>query len=619
MTNLEQMTIEQLKQMDKAELEELAKDIRTFLIEKVTKTGGHLASNLGAVELSIALHYVFDSPTDQILWDVGHQAYVHKILTGRAGQFDTLRQYGGLSGFPRQNESKHDIFSMGHSSDSISVAVGLARARDLQGKHHQVIAVIGDGAMTGGMALEGLNDAGSSENKVIIILNDNEMSIARNVGAIAGFLGKMRTIKSYTRFKHSFSNMLDHLPVFGRPIKEMIKRTKAGIKYLFLPTQLFEEMGFTYIGILDGHDIPSLIGAFNDAEKSEGSVLVHIRTVKGCGCEIAEEHPELFHGVRSDFFEAEDATTPNNGQRFATQLVEMAKKDDRICAVTAAMPHGTGLIAFQEAFPDRFFDVGIAEQHATTMCAGLARGGMRPYFGVYSTFLQRAYDQLVHDVCLQNLPVTFVIDRAGLVGPDGETHHGAFDLSYLRHLPNMVVMSPATASELSAMLEMTLSLAGPMAIRYSKSDFCDKDETPTVYGKWKMLRPIAPVTVVATGNLVFTAQKLASRFKAEHQLEMGVINACFIKPLDGEMLKRLAHCRVLFTLEDNVVSGGMGSAILEHLAVMANRPKVYLYGIPDRFITHGDMASLMQEVGMDEESLYQRMIQALECEHHDQA
>lgn len=603
MALIEDINIENLKKLNKNQLEQLAKEIRLFLIDSVTQTGGHLASNLGVVELTLALHYVFDSPKDKLVWDVGHQAYIHKILTGRKDQFDSLRMYQGLSGFPRRDESEHDIYSMGHSSDSISVGLGLARARDFQDQDSQVVSIIGDGALTGGMALEALNDAGGSKTKMIVVLNDNEMSIAKNVGSIAGFLGKVRTIKSYTSFKRSFQGFLESIPGIGKPILGFLKRTKTSIKYFFLPTQLFEEMGFTYVGILDGHDMPSMINAFKDAEKSKNSVLIHVRTVKGCGCPEAENKPELYHGVSSDFFAPKKESFKSNGQIFAEKLIEMAKVDERIVGVTAAMPHGTGLIEFSNVFPERMLDVGIAEQHATAMCGGMAVGGMRPYFGVYSTFLQRAYDQIFHDICLQDLPVVFVIDRAGLVGQDGETHHGVFDISYLREFPNMIMMAPSTELELNEMLEMTLTFDHPSAIRYSKMNFVDYGQSPnTEFGKWKEVRKIQPLTIVAVGDMVSVAVSVADKL-AEEGKQIGVINACFIKPMDSLMIDKLRECESVVTLEDNVIKGGFGSALLEEFSGGVC-PIVHLMGVPDRFITHGDLASLYKEIGLDEMGVY---------------
>lgn len=615
MSYLENINISKLKKLNRNELEKLAKEIRIFLIEKVTKSGGHLASNLGTVELTLALHYVFNSPRDKFLFDVGHQSYTHKILTGRMDGFDSLRQYGGMSGFPRIDESEHDTFSMGHASNSISVAAGIAKIRDVQNEDYSVVAVIGDGALSGGMAMEAINDAGYNKNKIIVILNDNEMSIARNVGAMAGFLGKMRTIKTYTAFKRSISNMLLRIPGIGNHLKEMISRMKNRIKYLLIPTSFFEEMGFTYIGILDGHDIDSLIDSLKDAKKSEDSVLLHIRTIKGCGCEIAEKHPEDFHGVGTNHFEKKDTASVSNGRIFVNKLIDMAKEDDRICAITAAMPHGTGLIHFEKEFPDRFVDVGIAEQHAVTFAAGIACGGGRPYFAVYSTFLQRAYDQIFHDVCLQNLPVTLVLDRAGLVGNDGETHHGAFDLSYLRPLPGMTIMAPATARELEEMLDLSHTMSGPCAIRYSKVNFGLEYDIETEFGKWKKLREIKPKTIVAVGDMVKTALEVYEELKTVYGIEVGVVNACFVKPMDIEMLKRLSACENLFTLEDNSVKGGFGSGVLEELSVMKTYVKVSTYGIPDRFITHGNVNELFHEIKIDKDGVVERIVEELDINH----
>lgn len=612
MSYLDNINIARLKTMNRDELDRIAKEIRVFLIEKVTKTGGHLASNLGTVELTLALHYVFNSPHDKILFDVGHQCYTHKILTGRMDGFDGLRQYGGISGFPRTDESEHDIFSMGHASNSISVAAGMAKIRDLQNEDYSVIAVIGDGALGGGMAMEAINDAGYNKDKIIVILNDNEMSIAKNVGAMAGLLGKMRTIKSYTAIKRSIRNMILGIPVIGNYLKEAISRMKNRIKYLLLPNSFFEEMGFTYIGILDGHDIDSLIDSLRDAKQSEESILLHIKTIKGCGCEMAEKYPEDFHGVSSNYFGRDLSEKTNNGRTFANKLIKMAEDDKRICAITAAMPHGTGLIYFEEKFPDRFIDVGIAEQHAVTFAAGIACGGGRPYFAVYSTFLQRAYDQIFHDVCLQNLPVTFVIDRAGIVGNDGETHHGVFDLSYLRPMPGILIMAPATAKELEEMMDMSHDSNCPCAIRYSKVNFDAEYDLKTEFGKWKELRPLQEVNIVAVGDMVSRALKACDILQESHGLKAGVVNACFVKPMDSDMLDRLSASSHIFTVEDNVVKGGFGSGVLEELSLRDSKANVSLFGIPDRFITHGGVDELLTEVGLDAASIADRILDKLE-------
>lgn len=617
MSYLDDISITKLKGMNRSELEKLAKEIRLFLIDKVTRTGGHLASNLGTVELTLALHYVFDSPYDKLLFDVGHQSYTHKILTGRKDGFESLRQYGGISGFPRPDESEHDIFSMGHASNAISVAAGMAKIRDLREQDYSIVAVIGDGALSGGMAMEAINDAGYSKNKIIVVLNDNEMSIAKNVGAMAGFLGKMRTIKTYTAFKRSISNIIIRIPLIGRYLKETISRMKNRIKYLLLPTHFIEEMGFTYIGILDGHDIDSLIDSLKDAKNSEVSVLLHIKTVKGCGCEMAEKFPEDFHGVSSNHFSREKGAKPSNGKIFVNKLIEMARADSKICAITAAMPHGTELIHFEEEFPERFMDVGIAEQHAVTLAAGIACGGGKPYFGVYSTFLQRAYDQIFHDVCLQNLPVTLVIDRAGLVGNDGETHHGVFDLSYLRPLPGMTIMAPATGKELEEMLELSHDMKGPCAIRYSKVNFDLDYDMPTAFGKWKVLREIKPVTIVAVGNMVKKAIAVSDDLKESYGIELGVVNACFVKPMDDEMIEKLSVCQHIFTLEDNVVKGGFGSGLLEAFAKINSKTMVSMYGVPDRFITHGNVDELMKEIGLDTQGIKNRILDELEIKHDE--
>lgn len=602
------------------QLEELAGEIREEIIAIVANNGGHLAPNLGVVELTLAIHKVFQSPVDRILWDVGHQCYVHKIITGRKDDFKTLRQFGGISGFPRPSESIHDVFGTGHSSTSISAALGLALARDLQGESYNVVAVIGDGAMTGGMAFEALNHAGQLKKDMIVILNDNEMSIAQNVGAMSGYLARLRTDPVYTRGKEDLEMLLKKLPI-GSTLLRMGERLKDSLKYLLVPGMLFEELGFTYLGPVDGHDIRAVTTILRQAKSKNCPVLVHVITKKGMGYPPAEQNPDKFHGIGAFHIatgeEIRNSAAPSYTQVFGNTLVELAHRDEKLLAITAAMPGGTGLDQFSRVFPDRFFDVGIAEQHAVTMAAGLAAGGYHPVVAIYSTFLQRAYDQVLHDVCLQNLPVIFAIDRAGIVGNDGATHHGLFDLSYLRSIPNLVLMSPKDVNELQHMLATAAAHTGPIALRYPRGSgpACMMDQELKVLpiGKAEVIQEGSDATLVAIGSMVHVAEA-AAKILEDRGIEATVINARFIKPLDEECILHYASLSGnLFTLEENVLEGGFGSAILELLATRDVKGiQTYRFGIPDTFVEHGSAELLLARYGLNVEKVVQVITKHLE-------
>lgn len=602
-----------IKQYTNEALDQLAQEIRDFLIESVSKTGGHFASNLGIVELTLGLHYVLESPKDKIIWDVGHQAYVHKLLTGRKDDFATLRQKGGLSGFPKRCESQHDHFETGHSSTSISAALGIARARDINQDEYKVVAVIGDGALTGGMAFEALNDAGHTKTNMTVVLNDNHMSIADNVGAMSSYLSSIRTNKKYLTLKHEVEEFLYKIPLIGKFSAKRIEKLKKTIKYVLIPGILFEEMGFTYIGPIDGHNIKLVKKALKQATDTIGPSLVHIKTIKGKGYEPAEQEPTKYHGVSGNKAKVKSLNARTYSHVFGDTLCEMAKKEKNIVAISAAMPDGTGLSTFKDHFPKQFFDVGIAEQHAVTLAAGMATQGIKPYVGIYSTFMQRAYDQIIHDVCLQNLPVTFAIDRAGLVGEDGPTHHGVFDLSFLTHMPNMTVLSPADVNELREMLHYSLGYDGPMAIRYPKGTYLLPDVQQD-YGadvlKWPYIKKEkGPMVVIATGRMVQTALQSHEKLK-QMGLSVSVVNARSIKPMDEKMLIELSQqYQQIITIEDNVAMGGLGSHIA--LWINQNRIKVnhYSMAIHDEFVEHGNVDELFASIGLDEEHLTTKIIE----------
>lgn len=599
-----------IKNIPDSELNELAGEIREFLIDKVSKTGGHLGANLGVVELTMALHLELDLPKDKIIWDVGHQSYTHKILTGRKDGFDTLRKYGGLSGFPKRSESDCDSFDTGHSSTSVSAGLGMVCARDLRGGDETIVSVIGDGSLTGGMAFEALNNAGRFDTNYIIILNDNDMSISENVGGIPKYLNSIRTSNGYLGLKESVYNKIIDKP-YGQEVVGRIRRAKNSFKSLMVPAgMMFEDMGIVYLGPVDGHNIKALRNAIKEAKRFKRAVLIHVLTKKGRGFAPAEKHPARFHGT-----EPFDVTNgvPLNPRKvaawtdiFSTVMFKLGEKNDRIVAITAAMSEGCGLRRFSNKYPDRFFDVGIAEQHAVTFAAGLAIGGYRPVFAVYSSFLQRAYDQIFSDICLQNLPVVFAIDRAGLVGSDGETHQGVFDLSYLSELPNMTICAPKNKWELSDMLKFATSFDGPVAVRYPRGEaYAGLKEYRQVveHGRSEWIFREKDIALLAVGNMVQTAEAVRDILKKEG-LSVSLINARFVKPLDKEMLRDCALSHdLLVTIEDNVLSGGFGEHVLFVISEENLDMKVMNFGIPDRFIHHGSVDQLRKELGLDPESI----------------
>jgi 1-deoxy-D-xylulose-5-phosphate synthase len=611
-----------LARLTPGQMEGLAAEIREVIIATVSRTGGHLAPSLGVVELTIALHSVFPTPGDKIIWDVGHQCYAHKLLTGRLDRFDTLRQYGGLSGFPRRGESPHDCFGTGHSGTSISAAVGMVEARDALGEDYKVVAVIGDGSMTSGESFEGLNHAGHLGKDLVVVLNDNEMSISPNVGALSSYMSRLMTGHLSTRIRDEMEKLIGGLPKVGGQALRLAKRVEESLKSLVIPGILFEEMGFKYVGPIPGHQIGHLIETFRNIRQLNKPILVHVVTRKGKGYAPAEKEPSLYHGLGP--FDVKTGRPLSKGGPpayttvFADALVREAKRDPKVVAVTAAMLEGTGLASFQKVFPERCFDVGIAEQHAVTFAAGLATRGIRPVVAIYSTFLQRAYDQILHDVCLQKLPVVFALDRAGVVGDDGPTHHGLFDLSYLRHLPNLVVMAPKDDRELGSMLRTALELDGPAVIRYPRGAApgisAEEDPPPLPLGSWEELRPGRDVVFLAVGACVVPALEAAGMLE-EQGWNAGVVNARFIKPLDGELLESLAgETDLLLTAEENVLAGGFGSAVLEHLSSAGiRRLQVERAGIPDQFVEHGSQAVLRSKFGLDAAGLYQRALGALEA------
>ncbi len=607
--------VNDIKQIPPEEYEQLAGEIREFLIEKISRTGGHLASNLGVVELTMALHLSFELPRDKVVWDVGHQAYTHKLLTGRKSGFDGLRKYGGMSGFPKRKESECDCFDTGHSSTSISAGIGLVAARDLLGADEYVVSVIGDGALTGGMAYEALNNASRLTKNFIIILNDNNMSIAENVGGMSEYLNGLRTNEVYTNFKSGVEQSLNRLPG-GAHLANQLKKTKSGIKQHLIPGMLFENMGITYLGPVDGHDIPRLLDVLRKAKRVKGAVLIHVLTKKGKGYAPAERHPARFHGAEP--FEIETGLPKKKRRKanyqdvFSTCMVKLGQRNEHVVAITAAMPDGTGLKRFKNMYPERFFDVGIAEEHAVTFAAGLAAGGLKPIFAVYSSFLQRAYDQVLHDVCIQNLPVVFAIDRAGLVGSDGETHQGIFDLSYLSAIPNMHIMAPKNKWELSDMLKFAVGFDGPIALRYPRGEAYDglkEFRSPIVYGKSEVLYEEEDIALLAVGSMVKTAEEVRRRLK-EIGYSCTLVNARFVKPIDTEMVRMLAgEHRLLVTMEENVECGGYGEKVLGAAAALRLPVQVLKIAIPDEYVEHGNVEALYEEVGIDAESVTKRIIE----------
>jgi 1-deoxy-D-xylulose-5-phosphate synthase len=602
-----------LKALGKDQLDLLAAEIREEIIKTVSQTGGHLASNLGVVELTIALHYVFNSPDDRLIWDVGHQTYAHKLLTGRRQRFETLRQFGGLSGFPKREESPHDCFDAGHSSTSISSALGMAVARSLEGGKQRIIAIIGDGSMTAGLAFEGLNQAGHLGKDLIVVLNDNEMSISPNVGALASYLSRVMTGRFVNRFRNEMKAFLQTLPGIGRSMYRIAKQAEESFKGFLTPGLLFEELGFKYIGPIEGHRLDHLVETFSNVAKMEGPILVHVLTKKGRGYRPAESDPSRFHGVGPFHIETGRLPKKGNGppsysEVFGETLVRLAEKDEKIIAITAAMEDGTGLKGYSSRFPGRFFDIGIAEQHAVTFAAGLALEGFKPVVAIYSTFLQRAYDQVQQDVCLQNLPVAFALDRGGIVGSDGPTHHGLFDFSFLRHLPNMVVMAPKDENEFQHMIKTAIGWGGPIAFRYPRGVGCgvkmDREPRPLKVGKGEVLLEGDDVLILAIGSTVYSSLEAAQRLQKDG-IGTSVINCRFVKPLDGDLICIMAEkLGKVITVEENVLDGGFGSAVLELFGERGlSWVQVRRIGIPDQFVEHGPQETLRGVYGINTEGI----------------
>ncbi len=611
---------EDLKRLSIEDLEKLAGELREKIITVVSRNGGHLAPSLGVVELTLAIHYCFNSPHDKIIWDVGHQAYAHKILTGRRTSFETLRTKGGISGFPRIDESPHDAFGTGHASTSISAALGFACARDLNGENYHVIAVIGDGAMTGGMAFEGLNQAGHLKKDLIVILNDNRMSISKNVGALSQYLTRLISAPVYRRFEADVWELLGKIPSVGGKARSLAGRIKESLKNLVVPGILFEELGFRYYGPVDGHNLRQLIHVLNHIKEFKGPQLIHVVTTKGKGYSYAEQDACRFHGIGS--FDKKTGTIekksdkPSYTQIFGETLVRLAKDDSRIVAITAAMPDGTGLTHFKETFPERFFDVGIAEQHAVTFAAGLARSGLKPVVAIYSTFLQRAMDRIVHDVALQNLHVVFAVDRAGLVGEDGPTHHGCLDLTFLRQVPNLVVMAPKDENELRHMLLTAIdACTGPVAVRYPR-DYgygvkLDEEIRPLPIGKAELLRDGDDIAILSIGSMVIPSLE-ASKILEKKGIRCRLVNARFVKPLDKALiLNAVRGVRLIITVEENTTHGGFGSAVMELVAGEHKNVPVLMLGLPDRFIEHGARSALLEDTGLCGDGIANSIEQAL--------
>lgn len=603
-----------VKQLSLSECEQLAQEIRDFLIRSLSETGGHLASNLGVVELTIALHRFLHFPEDKLVWDVGHQAYTHKILTGRKEQFATLRKTGGLSGFPKRKESDCDAFDTGHSSTSISAGLGLVQARDLKGENYQVVSVIGDGALTGGMAYEALNNAAELKKNFIIILNDNEMSITRNVGGMSSYLDHIRMAAPYTELKMGVTNALKKIPKVGDGMVDALHKTKSSIKQLVIPGMLFENMGLTYLGPVDGHDMRQLGKVLQEAKRKQGPVLIHVLTEKGRGYEPAMRHPARFHGAAP--YEIETGLPKSNGNPsytdiFSTVMRKLGDREPNVVAVSAAMVPGTGLKRFGNMFPERLFDVGIAEEHAVTFAAGLALGGLRPVVAIYSSFLQRAVDQILHDVCMQNLPVVFAVDRAGLVGSDGETHHGCFDLSYLSMMPNMTVMAPKNKWELSDMLKFAIRQKSPVAIRYPRGEAytgLEDYRAPIEMGKAEILEKGKEIAILAVGNMVRTAVQVTENLR-NCGYEPTLVNMRFVKPLDMDLLEILREDHSLIvTMEENVKSGGFGEQVMTYYGSRLHSPAVRIVAIEDQFVPHGSVEDLMHQQQMDSASVTERIL-----------
>ena len=598
-----------IKKISWEEQEVLAAEIRQFLVEKVSKTGGHLASNLGVVELTIAMHLAFSLPKDKMIWDVGHQAYTHKILTGRKDEFDHLRQYGGMSGFPKRKESTCDSFDTGHSSTSISAGLGYVEARELLGENYKVMSVIGDGSLTGGMAYEALNNAAHLQTNFIIVLNDNNMSISENVGGMSKYLNGIRTAEFYNNLKKGVTNTLNKIPAVGERLVSHIRKTKNSIKQLLVPGMFFEDMGITYLGPIDGHDIKQLYRAFKEAQKMDHAVLVHVLTEKGKGYAPAEKFPSRFHGIGSFDVQTGETTakkTDSYTDVFADVMCELGKVEPKMVAITAAMKDGTGLSKFKEQYPERFFDVGIAEAHAVTFAAGLAAAGLKPIFAVYSAFLQRGYDQIVHDVCMQNLPVVFAIDRAGLVGNDGETHQGAYDIAYLNHIPNMTMLAPKNRWEFADMMAFAIKHDGPVAIRYPRGTVYDglkEHQTPIEYGKSEVIYKESDIAILSVGHMMEEAQQVWEKLK-EEGYQCSLINSRFVKPMDTQILDELSQDHKLYvTIEDGVISGGYGAGVANYILEKHPQIHVLMNGIPDEYIEQGSIGELRRKIGLDAKSI----------------
>ena len=604
-----------IKKLSPEELRSLASEIRRFLIEKISRTGGHLASNLGVVELTMALHLEFDLPHDKLIWDVGHQSYTHKLLTGRKEGFDSLRKYGGMSGFPKRRESECDAFNTGHSSTSVSAGLGYVAARDLTGENYSVVSIIGDGSMTGGMAYEALNNASHLRSNFIIVLNDNNMSISENVGGMSRYLSGLRTAQAYTGLKKGVEDTLKKIPGGGDRIINHMKRTKSGIKQLFVPGMFFEDMGITYLGPVDGHDVRALVRVLHEARRVNRAVLVHVITKKGKGYEPAEKNPSGFHGTGPFEIETGEPTIKEVKDSytdvFSKVMADIGRKNDRVAAITAAMADGTGLSRFARMFPKRFFDVGIAEEHAMTFAAGLAAGGMKPVFAVYSSFLQRSFDQTIHDVCLQNLPVVIAVDRAGLVGSDGETHQGVFDLSYLSMIPNLTVMSPKNRWEMADMLRFAVDFSGPVALRYPRGTAYEglrQFRAPVEYGKSEILYEEGDIAVIFVGHMSELAEQVRMDLK-DTGYACSLVNARFVKPLDTQTLEYLAGDHRLFiTIEENVLTGGFGEQVLDYVNRAKLNVRVRNIGIPDEYVEHGSVELLRKEAGLDRDTIVKQAV-----------
>ncbi len=611
-----------IKNIDPSDYKKLAWEIRRFIVKNVSRTGGHLSSNLGVVELSMALHLCCELPYDEIIWDVGHQSYTHKILTGRKEEFATLRQYGGMSGFPKRAESPCDVFNTGHSSTSISAAIGLAKARDIRDGVQKIFAVIGDGALSGGMAYEALNNAARLKSNLIIVLNDNQMSIAKNVGGMAGYLGNIRTNTNYMGLKEDIENILKKMPHVGEKITTSIRGFKDVLKRVFIPGMLFEDMGIKYIGPIDGHDIKKMMAAFDGASKVKGAVLVHVCTRKGKGYPPAEKDPSSFHGVAPFFVRDGSARKSAEAKEtytdvFSQKIVELAEENKKITAVTAAMPAGTGLSAFARKFPGRFFDVGIAEEHAVTFAAGMAAGGLHPVVAIYSTFLQRAYDQILHDVCLCRLPVVFMADRAGIVGSDGETHQGIFDIAFMMPMPGLTIIAPKNSWELREMLSFAINYNAPVAIRYPRGEAytgLESFKQPIVNGRGEWIAKGQDIVLLAAGSMVKTAAEARERLKKEG-LDISVVNMRFLKPFDTGLLEEALKGHSLFvTLEEGVVTGGFGQAVANWVNNRDNSVKVLCIGLPDKFLEHGSASILKEKYGISADKVAERVLEAYEEE-----